>query len=99
MGRGNVPAYRGLAYVVIEDLALGRFGVGIGEAAGTPPSHSMISDYFPPERRATALSVYATGIYFGTGGGHVFVSADEGESWSAAAEFLPPVYSVTAAVV
>jgi MFS family permease len=50
-------------------LALGRFGVGIGEAAGTPPSHSMISDYFPPERRATALSVYATGIYFGTGFG------------------------------
>jgi MFS family permease len=46
-------------------LAFARFGVGIGEAAGTPPSHSMISDYFAPERRATALSVYATGIYFG----------------------------------
>jgi hypothetical protein len=29
----------------------------------------MISDYFPPERRATALSVYATGIYIGTGFG------------------------------
>lgn len=46
-------------------LALARFGVGIGEAAGTPPSHSLISDYFPPERRATALSVYAMGIYVG----------------------------------
>jgi len=46
-------------------LALARFGVGIGEAAGTPPSHSLISDYFPPERRATALAVYGMGIYFG----------------------------------
>jgi len=47
-------------------LALLRFGVGIGEAAGTPPSHSLISDYFPPERRARAFSVYGLGIYFGT---------------------------------
>ena len=46
-------------------LALARFGVGIGEAAGTPPSHSLISDYFPPERRATALAIYGMGIYFG----------------------------------
>ena len=46
-----------------------RFGVAVGEAAGTPPSHSMISDYFPPERRATALSVYGLGIYAGTGFG------------------------------
>ena len=46
-------------------LALARFGVGIGEAGGTPPSHSLISDYFPPERRATALAIYGMGIYFG----------------------------------
>ena len=47
-------------------LLLGaRMGVGIGEAAGTPTAHSMISDYFPPERRATALAVYAMGIYVG----------------------------------
>jgi predicted MFS family arabinose efflux permease len=46
-------------------LALARVGVGIGEAAGTPPTHSLISDYFPPERRATAMSIYATGIYLG----------------------------------
>ena len=50
-------------------LLLARFGVGAGEAAGTPPSHSMISDYFPPERRATALSIYAIGVFFGTGFG------------------------------
>jgi MFS family permease len=50
-------------------LATLRFAVAIGEAAGTPPSHSMLSDYFPPARRATALSVYGLGIYIGTGFG------------------------------
>jgi len=47
-------------------LALARMGVGIGEAAGTPPSHSLLADYFPPERRAAALGFYANGIYVGT---------------------------------
>ncbi len=46
-------------------LALARVGVGVGEAAGSPPAHSLISDYFPPEKRATALSIYATGVYVG----------------------------------
>jgi predicted MFS family arabinose efflux permease len=46
-------------------LLLARIGVGVGEAAGTPPSHSLLSDLFPPERRATALSIYAMGIYVG----------------------------------
>lgn len=39
------------------------------------------------------------GIYFGTGGGQVFASADEGANWQLAAEYLPPIHSVTAAVV
>ncbi len=39
------------------------------------------------------------GVYFGTAAGQVFASNDEGESWEAAASFLPPIYSVTAAVV
>lgn len=43
-----------------------RMGVGIGEAAGAPPSHSLLSDYFPPERRATALSLFGMGVYAGT---------------------------------
>ena len=46
-------------------LFLARVGVGIGEAGGSPPAHSIISDYFPPKKRATALSIYSTGIYFG----------------------------------
>jgi len=47
------------------ELALARVGVGIGEAAGSPPAHSLLSDYFAPERRATAMSIYATGVYIG----------------------------------
>ncbi len=46
-------------------LALARIGVGVGEAAGTPPAHSLISDYFEPKVRATALSIYAIGVYVG----------------------------------
>lgn len=46
-------------------LLLARIGVGIGEAGGSPPSHSLLSDYFPPEQRSTAFSLYSTGIYLG----------------------------------
>ena len=48
-----------------SQLLLARIGVGLGEAGGSPPAHSMISDYYPPEQRATALSIYSTGIYAG----------------------------------
>ena len=48
-------------------LALARIGVGIGEAGCSPPAHSMITDLFPQERRATALSIYALGIPIGGG--------------------------------
>lgn len=47
-------------------LLVARIGVGIGEAGASPPSHSLISDYFPIEIRATALSIYALGIPFGS---------------------------------
>lgn len=46
-------------------LAIARLGVGIGEAGGSPPSHSLISDYFPKEERAGALAFYAMGIPIG----------------------------------
>lgn len=59
-----MTAISGLAANYIQ-LLLARIGVGIGEAGGSPPSHSIISDYFPPERRATALSIYSVGIYIG----------------------------------
>lgn len=46
-------------------LLLARIGVGVGEAGGSPPSHSIISDIFPPEKRASALGFYSTGVNIG----------------------------------
>ena len=46
-------------------LAAARIGVGIGEASASPAAYSMISDHFPKERRATALSIYSSGLYIG----------------------------------
>jgi len=59
-------------------LFMARFGVGVGEAGGSPPSHSIVSDIFPVEQRATALSIYSLGVYggilVGTVGGAYLVS-------------------------
>jgi MFS family permease len=57
-------------------LAAARVLVGIGEAAGSPPSHSLIADYFAMDRRATALAIYTTGAFVGSalaylGGGYL----------------------------
>jgi MFS family permease len=46
-------------------LAAARIGVGIGEASASPAAYSMISDRFPKEKRATALSIYSSGLYIG----------------------------------
>ncbi|MBS1526159.1 MAG: MFS transporter [Bacteroidetes bacterium] len=54
----------GLARNFIQ-LLLARTGVGVGEAGGSPSAHAMISDYFPPKKRSTALSIYSAGLYFG----------------------------------
>lgn len=54
-------------------LMAARVGVGIGEAGSTPIGHSMIADSFPPERRATAVSIFGAGapmgVLIGTIGG------------------------------
>jgi len=42
-----------------------RMGVGVGEAAGAPPSYSIISDYFPAQNRGVALAVFSLGVPFG----------------------------------
>ncbi|MDX1405591.1 MAG: MFS transporter [Woeseiaceae bacterium] len=52
-------------------LFLARAGVGVGEAGGSPPAHSIISDVFPANKRATALSIYSMGIYGGVLVGYV----------------------------
>lgn len=46
-------------------LLLARIGVGVGEAGGSPPSHSILSDYYPAEERGRAMSIYSTGVYLG----------------------------------
>ena len=48
-------------------LFLARVGVGAGEATLLPGATSLVADYFPPTRCATALGIFATGIYFGSG--------------------------------
>lgn len=53
-------------------LFLARLGVGVGEAGGVAPAYSLISDYFPAEQRARALSIYSFGIPIGSAIGIVF---------------------------
>ena len=53
-------------------LLLARIGVGIGEAGGSPPSHSIVSDIFLKEQRASALSFYSTGVNLGIMFGFLF---------------------------
>ncbi|MDC1144120.1 MFS transporter [Porticoccaceae bacterium] len=57
-------ALTGLAGNFVQ-IGLARMGVGIGEAGGSPPSHSIISDLYPKEERAGALGVYSMGIPLG----------------------------------
>jgi len=56
----------GLARNFAQMLAW-RIGVGVGEASLSPSAYSLITDYFPKERLATAISVYSMGIYIGAG--------------------------------
>lgn len=70
-----MTAFSGMAQSFVALLAA-RIGVGVGEAGASPPAHAMISDYFPPHRRASALAVYSCGIPVGilvglAGGGWV----------------------------
>jgi len=47
-------------------LFAARIGTAVGEAGGSPPSHSLISDYFPKSRRGTAFATYALAVPIGT---------------------------------
>lgn len=66
-----MTAISGAAQNYLQLLAA-RIGVGVGEAGGSPPAHSIISDIFPPERRASALSFYSTGVNIGVMFGFLF---------------------------
>ncbi len=52
-------------------LLLMRMGVGVGEAGLSPAAQSLIADYFPPDKRATAVSIYYIGVPLGVVGGAV----------------------------
>jgi MFS family permease len=75
----------GLARTFVQMLLM-RVGVGVGEATLSPAAYSLLTDYFPPHRRATALSVYGMGIYIGSGmafllGGLVTGWSSSQETW------------------
>jgi predicted MFS family arabinose efflux permease len=89
----SLTALCGVA-ATFPQLLLIRVGVGVAEAGCSPPAHSLISDYYPPSQRATALSVYTSGISLGyilaavLGG---FVAEHFGWRWACAAVGLPGV--------
>jgi len=60
-----MTAFCGLA-VSFPMMLLARFGVGIGEAGCLPPTQSVISDYWPANKRTNAISMHLTAIPFGT---------------------------------
>lgn len=61
-----------------------RILVGVGEAGGTPPSHSLVSDHFPAERRALALSIFSIGASLGSMIGAASGIVSEHWGWRAA---------------
>ena len=63
-----MTAVCGLAHSYWQ-LALARVGVGIGESGCQPTSYSLLSDYFPPERRGTAIAWFVIGNCLGITGG------------------------------
>ena len=48
-------------------LAAARVGVGIGEATANPCAYSLIADWFPQRVRGTALAIYSSGLFVGSG--------------------------------
>ena len=79
-----MTALCGLAHNRLQ-LTLARFGVGIGEAGGTPPSTSILADKFPPARRPMALTVFALGACLGAWlGSAVAGTAAERGGWRTA---------------
>lgn len=53
-------------------LVVARMTVGVGEAGGVPPSYAIISDYFPPGRRGTAMGLFNLGPPIGAAMGIAF---------------------------
>ena len=81
-------------------LVAARMSVGVGEAGGVPPSYAIISDYFPPGTRGTALSLFNLGPPIGLALGVAFgASIAAAYSWRSAFLCLGAVGIVTALIV
>jgi len=68
-------------------LFLARVGVGVGEAALSPATFSLLADYFPRDRLGTAISVYSMGICLGSGialmlGGWIVGEISDAGAWT-----------------
>jgi len=77
-----------------SQLFIMRMGVGIGEAGGTPPSLSLLSDYVPPTRRGRGLSVISLGAVTGMGLGMIvggWINEQWGWRWAFVAAGLPGI--------
>ncbi len=59
-----MTALCGMAQTFVQ-LALARVLVGVGEAGATPPSHSLISDYYPVSQRAKGIALFSLGAPVG----------------------------------
>ncbi len=81
-------------------LAVARMAVGVGEAGGVPPSYAIISDYFPPGKRGTALSLFNLGPPIGQALGVAFgASIAAAYSWRSAFIVIGLVGVATAVIV
>lgn len=80
-------------------LFASRIVVGMGEAALSPAAISLISDYFPPSRRGTAVGFFLSGIAMGSGaailiGGGVMHVVESGALAATSLASEPPWRSV-----
>ena len=64
-------------------ITVARIGVGVGEATSAPCSYSLISDWFPPRMRGTALGIYSAGLFVGSGLS-LLIGGSIVEAWNAA---------------
>lgn len=88
-----MTAITGVAQTYVQ-LVIARMGVGLGEAGGSPPSHSLLTDYVEPQRRARAMSWLSIGALVGLGGGVLYggwASDVMGWRWALISVALPGI--------
>jgi MFS family permease len=83
-------AWCGMAKSFVQ-LFVGRVAVGVGEATLSPSAYSLIADFFPVEKRTTAMSVYSMGISIGNGTAVILAGSIAGFAASAGMIQLPIV--------